>query len=111
MKYSNCVFVLASDDMQWCREKFNSTDISFLGESMDSNKNSLKIITGGASPEEDLVLLASCNHTLIGYGTFGLWAGILAQGEVVVPQSLTLFKGTASEEASREFNWTMLAGH
>ena len=74
-------------------------------------KSSLRIILGGASPEEDLVLLASCNHTLIGYGTFGLWAGILAQGEVVVPQSLTLFKGTASEEASREFNWTMLAGH
>ena len=32
---------------------------------------------------EDLALLAACNHSIISYGTFGMWAAILAGGEVV----------------------------
>ena len=32
---------------------------------------------------EDLALLAACNHSIISYGTFGMWAAILAGGEVL----------------------------
>ena len=67
-------------------------------------------LSGGNSPEEDLAILASCNHALIGYGTFGVWGGFLAGGEVVVPESLKLFRGTASETAARVWDWTMLSG-
>merc|ERR1711892_898675 len=94
-KNQRSVFVLVSDDMAWCREKFSRRDVLLLG---------------GNSPEEDLALVSSCNHTLIGYGTFGLWGGFLAGGEVVVPESLKLFKGTASESASRVWHWILLTG-
>ena len=33
---------------------------------------------------EDLALLAACNHSIISYGTFGMWAAILAGGEVLL---------------------------
>ena len=65
---------------------------------------------GGSTPEEDLALLSSLNHTLIGYGSYGLWGGFLAGGEVVVPESIKQFPGTASETAPRIWNWTYLAG-
>ena len=65
---------------------------------------------GGNNPEEDLALLASCHHTLLGYGTFGLWGGVLAGGEVVGPDSLKLFRGTASLAAAQYWNWTLLPG-
>ena len=68
------------------------------------------MLSGGNSPEEDLAILALCNHALIGYGTFGVWGGFLAGGEVVVPESLKLLRGTASETAARVWNWTMLSG-
>ena len=65
---------------------------------------------GGSSPEEDLALLSSCNHTLIGYGTFGLWGGFIAGGEVVLPETIKLYQGTASETAAGVWNWTLLSG-
>ena len=67
-------------------------------------------ILGGSSPEEDLALLSSCNHTVVGYGSFGLWGAVLAGGEVVIPQSIQLFRGTASETAARILGWTLLPG-
>ena len=36
----------------------------------------------GVDVGEDLALLAACNHSIISYGTFGMWAAILAGGEV-----------------------------
>jgi len=92
---TSTIFLLVSDDMEWCREKFSGDDVFLMG---------------GSSPEEDLALLSSCNHTLIGYGTFGLWGGVLAGGEVVIPKSIELYKGTASETAARVLGWTLLPG-
>ena len=37
----------------------------------------------GEDVGEDLALLAACNHSIISYGTFGMWAAILAGGEVL----------------------------
>ena len=34
----------------------------------------------------DLAVLASCNHSIVDYGTFGMWAGLLAGGRIVLPQ-------------------------
>ena len=33
----------------------------------------------------DLCLLASCNHSIHTYGTFGAWGSLLAGGDVIVP--------------------------
>ena len=110
LKYPDTVFVVVSDDMDWCRQKFSSRDVLLIGWKFCKFKRIKPFLSGGNSPEEDLAILASCNRTLIGYGTFGVWGGFLAGGEVVVPESLKLFRGTASETASRVWNWTMLSG-
>ena len=40
----------------------------------------------------DLAVLASCNHSIVDYGTFGLWAGLLAGGQIVLPQGYAAMK-------------------
>ena len=35
----------------------------------------------------DLALLAQANHSIMTYGTFGLWGALLAGGKVVFPKS------------------------
>ena len=34
----------------------------------------------------DLCVLASCDHSIHTYGTFGLWGSLLAGGDVIVPK-------------------------
>merc|ERR1712192_274412 len=41
--------------------------------------------TGSISYGVDLAVLSSCNHTVLDYGTFGLWASLLAGGRIVLP--------------------------
>ena len=41
----------------------------------------------------DLAVLSMANHTIMDYGTFGLWAGLLAGGTIVAPTGYT--KGKA----------------
>ena len=47
-------------------------------------KLNLRPLATGVDVGEDLALLAACNHSIISYGTFGMWAAILAGGEVLV---------------------------
>ena len=42
--------------------------------------------SGSISYGVDLAVLASCNHSIVDYGTFGLWAGLLAGGQIVLPK-------------------------
>lgn len=35
----------------------------------------------------DLASLSSCNHSIMSFGTFGMWSSLLAGGEVVVPST------------------------
>lgn len=71
-KYKKILFIIVSDDPKWCSEKF-------------SNRNNIYIASrnGLNSPGQDLSLLASCNHSVFDYGTFGAWGAILAGGETV----------------------------
>ena len=39
---------------------------------------------GGTDPGLDLAILASCNHSLVDYGTFSTWGAYLAGGGAVV---------------------------
>ena len=67
-KFSNVIFLICSDSMYWVKNNFNSTNI-FYSE--------------GNSPEVDLSILASCNHSVMTVGTFGWWGSFLAGGETV----------------------------
>ena len=52
-------FIMASDDIQWCKENFGSTNITF---------------SPFDSPGDDLALLSLSNHSILTRGTFG-WMG------------------------------------
>ena len=43
------------------------------------------VISGAISYGADLAILSMCNHSIVDYGTFGLWAGLLAGGKIVLP--------------------------
>ncbi|XP_071051468.1 galactoside 2-alpha-L-fucosyltransferase Sec1-like [Onthophagus taurus] len=69
-KYKNVTFIVVSDDPGWCQAHFKSYDNVYIA----SEKN---------KAADDLAILASCNHTIFDYGTFGTWGAILAGGETV----------------------------
>ena len=33
-----------------------------------------------------------CNHSVVDYGTFGLWAALLAGGRIILPSGVTITK-------------------
>ncbi|XP_023016250.1 galactoside 2-alpha-L-fucosyltransferase Sec1 [Leptinotarsa decemlineata] len=71
-KYSNCIFVMVSDDPLWCWKNFGFKSNVYVSGRRQKN-----------SPALDMAILASCNHTIYDYGTFGEWGAILAGGETI----------------------------
>ncbi|BFZ21025.1 hypothetical protein BsWGS_24064 [Bradybaena similaris] len=64
----NITFLVASDDLPWCRKNLLGNDV---------------VVMPKASPYVHLAVLASCDHMIITGGTFGWWAGWLANGYVI----------------------------
>jgi len=62
------IFLIVSDDVKWCKKHL-------LGP------KDVKIAS--KSPEHDLALLSSSNHTIIDYGTFGVWGALMTGGHTV----------------------------
>eukprot|EP00062_Callorhinchus_milii_P015963 gi/632966773/ref/XP_007899607.1/ PREDICTED: galactoside 2-alpha-L-fucosyltransferase 2-like [Callorhinchus milii] len=79
-KYSNVVFVVTSEGMDWCKDNIDASkgDVHFSGDEQSS------------SPARDFSLLAHCNHTIMTIGTFGIWAAYLAGGETIYLSNFTL---------------------
>ena len=78
-KFPSSLFVVASDDMDWCRNHLKpiNNDVVFAG-----NRNT-------ENPAEDMALLAACNHTIISYGNFGFWSAYLGGGEVILAGNIS----------------------
>ncbi|XP_059168890.1 galactoside alpha-(1,2)-fucosyltransferase 2-like [Physella acuta] len=62
---NNTMFLVASDDMEWCRQNLNDTDVKLLEP--DSAQNHMSI-------------LSSSDHVIISSGTFGWWCAWLTKG-------------------------------
>ncbi|CAG5128256.1 unnamed protein product [Candidula unifasciata] len=62
------IFIVASDDLPWCRENLSAEDV---------------IVMPPASPAVHLAVLSSCEHVIMSSGTYGWWAGWLANGHVI----------------------------
>ncbi|CAB3367799.1 Hypothetical predicted protein [Cloeon dipterum] len=62
------LFLIVSDDLDWCRKHL-----------LDQKDVRL----GSKSPEHDLALLCSSDHTIIDYGTFGYWGAMMSKGHTV----------------------------
>ena len=41
------------------------------------------------NPGYDIALLSYCNHSIIDYGTYGLWAAVYAGGETITLKTTT----------------------
>ena len=74
----NAVFVVVTDDMKWARENIVGEDIFYSGE--EDSEDAVGI---------DLAIMANCNHTIMTYGTFGMWGAFLAEGKVVAVGNAT----------------------
>ncbi|XP_047501660.1 uncharacterized protein LOC125047484 isoform X2 [Penaeus chinensis] len=74
-KFGLVAFVVSSDDRAWCRVHLERAHRDVVVSPMGTF-------------EEDLGLLASTAHVVTSVGTFGLWAGLLAQGSLTYPSKV-----------------------
>jgi galactoside 2-L-fucosyltransferase 1/2 len=86
-KYQRVLFVVMSDDNKWCKRELRGDDI---------------VVTNKKSPGQDLAIMAACNHSIIDYGTYGVWGAILSGGDTFV---YNLTTGGAFALASLLPNW------
>lgn len=64
-RFSDVTFLLFSDDLQWCRDKFAGGDI---------------VLSPFSDPIEDLYAMSSADHFIIANSTFSWWAAWLSDG-------------------------------
>eukprot|EP00090_Calanus_glacialis_P002682 TRINITY_DN12009_c0_g1_i1.p1 TRINITY_DN12009_c0_g1~~TRINITY_DN12009_c0_g1_i1.p1 ORF type:complete len:262 (+),score=54.03 TRINITY_DN12009_c0_g1_i1:50-787(+) len=86
-KYKNVIFLYVSDDMEWGRfrllPRVQTGDLFLAGALTDSSISGDVDLAAGY----DLSLLSLCNHTILSYGTFSYWAGVLAGGYIFAPEN------------------------
>ncbi|XP_069159436.1 galactoside 2-alpha-L-fucosyltransferase SEC1-like [Procambarus clarkii] len=68
---NNPVFVVTSDDPEWCKKNFRDKDI---------------VYGGGKDPVVDLAVLSLGDHHIITDGTFGFCGAFLGRGIIVYPE-------------------------
>ena len=91
-KYKPVIFVVVSDDPEWCEHELRGDDV---------------VVMRNNSPAQDLAIMATCNHSIIDYGTFGMWGAILSGGDTFV-YDLTNSYDAAFEMASFLPNWNIV---
>ena len=67
-KYRDVIFVVVSDDIEWCRGNLTWKDF---------------VVADKSKPEVHLALLTSCDDVITTAGSFGWWGGYLAGGDVI----------------------------
>lgn len=95
-KYKDVVFVVASDNINWCRNNLHGKRhrVSFISDA------------DGKGPGKDLAVLSACNHSIIDYGTYGSFGAILAAGETVVYNVTAYFSTLIAEVLP---NWRVMS--
>ena len=79
------VFIVTSDNMTWAKSQLgNSHNDTFY-----SCDHTRAPPTGPTALGVDLAVLSLAHHTIMDYGTFGLWAGLLAGGTIIAPVGYT----------------------
>jgi galactoside 2-L-fucosyltransferase 1/2 len=58
-----------SDDPKWCEHELRGDDV---------------VVIKTNSPVQDLAIMSACNHSIIDYGTYGLWGAILSGRDTFV---------------------------
>ncbi|XP_076059461.1 galactoside alpha-(1,2)-fucosyltransferase 2-like [Oratosquilla oratoria] len=70
-RHGKVAFIVVSDDLPWCRENVirHHPDAVALDEPI--------------SRDEDFALMALSDHLIFGLGTFALFGGLLAKGDII----------------------------
>jgi galactoside 2-L-fucosyltransferase 1/2 len=68
-KYKPVMFVVVSDDPEWCERELRGDGV---------------VVMKTNSPVQELAIMAACNHSIIDYGTYGVWGAILSGGDTFV---------------------------
>ena len=80
-KFKNVIFIVASDDLPWCRQNIKL-------------ERNIVLFSPFSHPGLDMCLLTQCNHTISTTGAFSWWAGFLTGGTVTYfashPQSRSI---------------------
>lgn len=76
-KFGRPLFLVVSDDGDWVMENLVADDVYLVSRG------------GVDTPGFDLALLSLCDHAIIDYGTYGLFAALYTEGEVIS----VLYKG------------------
>ncbi|XP_062575430.1 galactoside alpha-(1,2)-fucosyltransferase 2-like [Saccostrea cucullata] len=84
--YSSPIFVVCSNGMAWSKANIPK---NYTVEFMDGNL-----------PEEDLALMASCDHMISSVGSFSWWAGWFTNGTV------TFYKWPVLEDSKRRHTFS-----
>ena len=68
-KYRRVMFVVLSDDPQWCERELRGDDV---------------VVIKTNSAVQDLAMMAACNHSILDYGTYGAFGAIMAGGDTFI---------------------------
>ena len=105
------MYIVSSDDAQWCKEKFRSFNNNkkkkrniFYTEDFSAEREAKKL----PGPQTDMAIAASCNHTIYDYGTFGFWGAYLAGGHAIFARHRSLDKAVENIEAAQLENWEVI---
>nr|CAD7416056.1 unnamed protein product [Timema poppensis] len=83
----NIAFILAGDDKVWCEMTLLpeiQKEIHSFGKQTYLGGSSVFYLGDIDTPVVDLVMLSSCNHSIIAYDTYGIWSALMANGWAVV---------------------------
>ncbi|PVD32101.1 hypothetical protein C0Q70_07529 [Pomacea canaliculata] len=69
-RFRDVTFVVASDDVKWCKEQF-------------ANTSDVTVLQTNSPPAVDMMILASLDHMIMTVGTYGWWASFLNPGIIV----------------------------
>ncbi|XP_059146492.1 galactoside alpha-(1,2)-fucosyltransferase 2-like [Physella acuta] len=84
---NNTMFLVATDDMEWCRKNLNDSDVKLLEP--DSAENHMSI-------------LSRSDHVIISGGTFGWWAAWLAKGFTIYFKGFPIPNSRLSHDLNRK---------
>jgi len=108
-KWKSVKFIVGSNDLDWAKENLAGEDVFFLDKSHVSIKEETDLMTEKEIVGVDLAVLTSCNHTIMSFGTFGIWISLLAGGEVVFPSTLLITKeGKEMTSAGLQKSWKVI---
>ena len=79
--YENVLFIVISDDIDWCRRNLGDSknnDVYFSTSSSLSSETAVGL---------DLGLMMSSDVSILSHGTFGQWGALLSrkQGDIIIP--------------------------